>query len=375
MISLNKPWIIESDIDWAVKALRKGDLNGEGHYSQLLSAKLCDLLKTRFVLPVSSGTHALELAVMAFGLKPGDEVIMPSFTFSACATAVMRVGAVPVFADIEGKFLGLDPNSAANVITRYTKAIMVVHYGGCAAEIERLKHLAFNSGLFLIEDAAHCLGASFKDKPLGTFGDCGCFSLHSTKNVTVGEGGIFVCQDEKVYRTAQIIRDKGTNRQAFLRGDVDKYTWVSQGSSFLLADVLSALALGQLDRLEKITQLRQRIAQKYLTGLSGFSDCIVLPTVDPIRQTNWHTFFVKLKDPNRRDFVISELRKQGVGAAFHYVPLHLSPMGQGLGYKKGDFPITEATAESLIRLPIYPQMKKQEVETVVRACQMVFGLL
>lgn len=373
MIPLNKPWIIDSDIKWAIKALRKGDLNGEGSYSQLLSAKLCDLLKTRFVLPVSSGTHALELAVMALGLKPGDEVIMPSFTFSACATAVMRVGAVPVFVDIEGKFLGLDPNSAVKAINRRTKAIMVVHYGGCAAEIEQLKRLASKHGLFLIEDAAHCLGATFKDKPLGTFGDCGCFSLHSTKNVTVGEGGIFVCQDKKVYRTAQIIRDKGTNRQAFLRGDVDKYTWVSQGSSFLLADVLSAIALGQLERLGKITQLRRLIAQKYLVGLSGFSDSIILPTTDSQRQTNWHTFFVRLKDSKRRDFVIGELRKQGVGAAFHYVPLHLSPMGKGLGYKKGDFPITEVTAESLIRLPIFPQMKKQEVETVIRACRIVFN--
>lgn len=373
MIPLNKPWITERDIEWAVKALRKGDLNGEGYYSQLLSARLCDLLKTRFVLPVSSGTHALELVVMALGIKPGDEVIMPSFTFSACATSVMRVGAIPVFADIEEKFLGLDPNSAAKAINRRTKAIMVVHYGGCAAEIEQLRRLASKHGLFLIEDAAHCLGASFKNKPLGTFGDCGCFSLHSTKNVTVGEGGIFVCQDEKVYRTAQIIRDKGTNRQAFLRGDVDKYTWVSQGSSFLLADVLSAIALGQLERLKKITQLRRLIAQKYLTDLSGFSDRIILPTIDSRRQTNWHTFFVRLKDPKRRDFVIGELRKQGVGAAFHYVPLHLSPMGKSLGYKKGDFPITEVTAESLIRLPVFPQMKKQEVETVIRACQVVFN--
>jgi dTDP-4-amino-4,6-dideoxygalactose transaminase len=323
------------------------------------------------VLLTTSCTHALELALMALGVGPGQEVICPSFTFVSTANAVLRVGARPVFAEIEGETLGLDPTDVASRLTPRTAALLPVHYAGVAPDMDALLALAGERGLRVIEDAAQGLAASYRGRALGTLGDAGCFSFHETKNITCGEGGALVLRDPEVAGRAEIIREKGTNRSAFLRGEVDKYTWVLEGSSYVLSDILAAVLDAQLDKLAEIQARRARLTGRYRAGLSGWAHRhgVRLPLESQGRETNHHLFYLLFADGASRDLCLSGLRQQGIGAAFHYVPLHSSPFGRTLGYQASDFPVTNRVAETLLRLPLHPKLDEADVDRVIEALQ------
>jgi dTDP-4-amino-4,6-dideoxygalactose transaminase len=321
------------------------------------------------VLLTTSCTHALELALLALDVGPGQEVICPSFTFVSTANAVLRVGARPVFADIEDRTLGLDANDVARRLGPRTAAIIPVHYAGVAPDVDALASLAATHGLKVVEDAAQALGGSFRGRPLGTLADAGCFSFHETKNITCGEGGALVMADPERSRRAEIIREKGTNRSAFLRGEVDKYTWVSEGSSYVLSDLLAAVLDAQLDKFDEIQEGRARIVAFYRSALADWArdHGVRLPAQDPQRVSSNHLFHLLLPDTESRDRCLAALRSRGVLASFHYVPLHSSPFGRSLGQGGESMPVTDRVASTLVRLPLHPRLTDDEVARVVDA--------
>lgn len=362
-IPLHKPFWGKEEEVLAVKALREGTGIGDLNFNIELSKMLSNILSIKYVLPTSSGTAALDLACQCL-IEPGDEVILPSFTFSSCANAILLSGGKPVFADIDPKTYNIDPQKISEKITKKTKAIMVIHYAGMAADMKTIQKIAKKHNLFIIEDAAHTLGAAYFNKALGTLGNIGCFSLHGTKNIACGEGGIFVTGSNTILKEAEVIREKGTDRSSFIRGERKKYSWVGIGQSMVLSDILAAIALSQVKKLKKITKMRQDIAKYYLKLLSPFSDKIDLPIISDGTNPNWHIFAIRV-DKNKRDKIILRLKEAGIEASFHFLPLHTSPMGQKLGYKSGDLPITEAVSASLIRLPIYPELTKPQVDYII----------
>ena len=353
----------------AIAALRSGTGVGDLAYSEALAKEISNKLDIPYVLPTGSGTAALELA-SALLLKRGHEVILPSFTFSSCANAILLAGAKPVFCDIDINTYNIDPTEIKKKITKKTKAIMVVHYAGMACSMDKIMQTANENNLFVIEDAAHALGASYRGKSLGTIGDVGCFSFHGTKNAASGEGGAFVTSDKKIFKSAEIIREKGTNRSSFMRGERKKYSWVKVGRSLILSDILSAIALEQIRKLDKITSLRQKNADYISKKLKTLSSKIILPQVSESTNPNWHIFAIRTPRL-MRDKVIKGLREFGIESAFHYLPLHTSEMGRKLGYKKGDLPVTEEVAATLIRLPMHPKLKKSEIDYLAAALEKV----
>lgn len=367
LIPLNKPLWGREEEKAAISALRGGIGVGDLDFSAALSEEIKRILNVNYVLPTSSGTAALELAC-ACTLKRGSEVIMPSFTFSSCANAVLLVGAKPVFAEISANTYNLNPKDVVNRITKKTRAIMVVHYAGMAAEMDKLYKIAKKYKLYVIEDAAHSLGAKFKSRHLGTIGDIGCFSMHGTKNLASGEGGFFVTNDKNFSKVAEIIREKGTNRSSFIRGERKKYSWINVGRSLVLSDILSAIALEQVKKLEKISTMRKKNALYLLGKLKKLSDKVILPIVPNYADPNWHIFAIRVPKGARNN-IIKGFRSYGIEAAFHYLPLHTSPMGEKLGYKKGNLPVTEEVAATLIRLPMYPSLKKSELNYMSEVLQ------
>lgn len=368
-IPLHKPfWGKEEELA-AIGAMRSGTGVGDLDYSELLAQELANKIGSTYVLPTPSGTAALELACDSL-LKAGDEVILPSFTFSSCANAVLLSGAKPVFCDIDIKTYNIDPKEILKKINGKTRAIMVVHYAGFACDMDKIGKIAKEHNLYVIEDAAHALGAKFKDKYLGSIGDVGCFSFHGTKNAASGEGGAFVTNEKKVDRLAEIIREKGTNRSAFMRGEKKKYSWVHVGKSLVLSDILSAIALEQIKKLETISEMRRRNAQYFLKKLKPLSSRIVLPIEPQDCWGNWHIFAIRCPK-SLRDQVIKSLRSFGIEASFHYLPLHSSKMGKKLGYKLGDLPVSEEVSGTLLRLPMYPSLKKSEMDYVAAVLEKV----
>ncbi len=361
-IPLHKTFWGREEEKAAIDAIRSGTGVGDLSYSEKLAKLLEKDLGIKYVLPTGSGTAALELA-SACAIKKGAEVIMPSFTFSSCANAVILAGAKPVFADIDINTYNIDPLEIEKKITKKTKAIMVVHYAGMACDMESIDKIAQKNNLIVIEDAAHALGAKFMGKNLGTLGNIGCFSFHGTKNAASGEGGAFVTNDKSIFKIAEIIREKGTNRSSFMRGERRKYSWVNVGRSLILSDILSAIALEQVKKLEKITDLRKKNAEYLLKKLNKLSSKLVLPQVSNGTSPNWHIFAIRVPRISR-DKVISELRMYGVEASFHYLPLHMSVMGKKLGYKAGWLPVTEEVASTLIRLPMHPRLKRSEMDFI-----------
>ena len=366
-IQLSETWFDAREAERIAQAL-EGRVAGNGPFCQKVEGRLQQLLGGRRVLLTTSCTHAMELALLALGVGPGDEVICPSFTFVSTANAVLRMGARPVFADIEDRTLGLDPADVERRLSSRTVGILPVHYAGIAADMAPLLDLARSRRLNVVEDAAHGLAASFRGRPLGTLGDAGCFSFHETKNVTCGEGGAVTFADAAVAERAEVIREKGTNRSAFLRGEVDKYTWVAEGSSYVLSDVLAAMLDAQLDKLEEIQVRRARVASRYREELGAWAQAhgARLPATDGDRQANDHLFYVLLPDEETRERCLSGLRARGVMAAFHYVPLHSSPYGRRLG-AAGELPVTDRVARTLVRLPLHPRLSEGDVDRVVGA--------
>jgi dTDP-4-amino-4,6-dideoxygalactose transaminase len=366
-IPLSSPQIDERDGERVLRAL-KGRLSGNGPFCQRVEARLRERTRAPHALLTTSCTHAMELALLALGIGPGDEVVCPSFTFVSTANAVLRVGAVPVFADIEPKTLGLDPTDVARRIRSKTRALLPVHYAGIAADMDGLLKLAADARLVVVEDAAHGLAGSWRGRALGTLGDAGCYSFHETKNITCGEGGALLVRDPEVARRAEIIREKGTNRGAFLRGEVDKYTWVAEGSSYVLSDVLAALLDAQLDKLDEIQRRREHVCGRYRSELSDWARTAgaSLPPELEERGSSHHIFYVLLRDAAARDRALSSLRADGIEASFHYVPLHDSPRGKRL-HGDAALPVTESVAARLIRLPLHAGLQDEQVDRVVAA--------
>jgi dTDP-4-amino-4,6-dideoxygalactose transaminase len=372
-IRFHAPWYDEREVE-AIRAALARQTTGDGPFGRKVEGRLSQMLDSRKVLLTTSCTHALELALLALGIGHGQEVITPSFTFVSSANAALRVGAVPVFAEIDERTLGLDPQDVERRLTPRTAAIIPVHYAGVAPEMEPILDLARRRGLRVVEDAAQGLAASWRGRPLGTLGDAGCLSFHETKNVSCGEGGAIAIADPELAKRAEIAREKGTNRAAFFRGEVDKYTWVAEGSSYVQSDVLAAILDAQLDKLGEIQARRAAAAARYRAGLAEWAAArgVRLPAVLPEREPNHHIFYLLYPDSERRDRALAALRKGGVMATFHYVPLHSSPQGRSLGAQP-ELPVTERVASTLLRLPLHPRLSDADVDRVIDAVRAAEG--
>jgi dTDP-4-amino-4,6-dideoxygalactose transaminase len=365
-----KAYIGEEEKAAVLQALESGNLGGNGPIGAQLQERLRAVLGAQHVLLTTSCTHALELATLSLRLGPDDEVIMPSFTFVTTASAVVRTGARPVFAEIDEATFNLDPADIERRLTPQTRAILPVHYAGQGCAMDKIMDIARRHNLYVIEDAAQGLGARYERQPLGTIGHIGCFSFHVTKNVICGEGGAFVTNDEAIAQRAEIMREKGTNRSRFLRGEVDKYTWVDVGSSFVPSDLLAAIALAQLEKMDEIHRLRQVVWERYQMDFASLEQQgkIIRPAVGPNAELNWHLYALRITESDRRDAVLAELKRRRIGATFHFVPLHSSPYAQERwGYRPEDLPITERVSASLVRLPIYPHLSTCDQDYIVES--------
>jgi dTDP-4-amino-4,6-dideoxygalactose transaminase len=316
----------------------------------------------------------MELAFLALGIGPGHEVILPSFTFASSANAALRVGARPVFAEIDERTLGLDPADVERRLTPRTAALMPVHYAGVAPDMAGLLDIAARRKLRVVEDAAQGIAARWRGRALGTLGDAGCLSFHETKNLSCGEGGALLVSDPELAKRAEIAREKGTNRAAFFRGEVDKYTWVAEGSSYVLSDVLAALLDAQLDKLGAIQERRAAVVARYRAGLTDWAarEGVRLPAELPERDPNHHIFYLLYPEPARRDRALKALRAGGVMATFHYVPLHSAPQGRRLGADH-ELPVTERVAATLLRLPLHARLADPDVDRVIDAVRRAEG--
>jgi len=365
-IPFGKPFIAGKELFYIAQAVMDGHLSGDGPFSSRCEQWFEQRLGAPKALLTPSCTDALELAALLLDIGQGDEVIMPSFTFVSTATAFVLRGAVPVFVDIREDTLNLDERLVEAAVTPRTRAIVAVHYGGCGCEMDALRDIADRHGLALIEDAAHALGASYRGKPLGSFGDLSCFSFHETKNVISGEGGALVVNRPELAERAAVIRQKGTNRQQFLAGKTDKYTWVDIGSSFVASEIVAAFLWGQLERAEEITEKRMDVWRRYHSALAplGKRGKFSLPSPPSHCNVNGHIFYLLARDEGERNTLLRKLNEQGMNAVFHYVPLHSSPAGMRYGRHDGDLVVTDSVAQRLLRLPIFFEMESSDVEAV-----------
>ena len=367
MISFNRPTVVGKESEYMQQALQNDHISGDGPFSKKVHALLEEALGVPKVLLTTSCTHALEMSALLLDLKDGDEVIVPSFTFVSSINAFVLRGAKPVFADVRPDTLNMDESRLEALITPKTRAIVVVHYAGVACEMDTIMEIANRRNIPVIEDNAHGLFGKYKGKYLGTFGVMATQSFHETKNFTSGEGGALIINDAKYIEEAEILREKGTNRSRFFRGQVDKYTWVNVGSSYLPSDMLAAFLLAQLEEREQIQSRRQKIWETYYKELSTWAEenHVQMPFVPAQCEQTYHMFYVLLPNLEKRQAAIAHLKAQGVQAVFHYLPLHLSPMGEKYGGKAGDCEITERVSDQLLRLPFYTNMTEAEQMRVV----------
>lgn len=365
-IPFNKPSIVGSEFSYLEDALARGQLSGDGHFTKQCNAHISKLTNATAALLTHSCTAALEMAAILCDLEPGDEVVMPSFTFVSTANAVALRGATPVFVDIDPRSLNLDPQRVEAAITPRTRAIFAVHYAGFPAEMDRLNEIARVHGLMVIEDAAQALGSTYKGRPAGSLADMAAFSFHETKNIISGEGGALTVNRQDLVERAEIIREKGTNRSRFLRGQVDKYTWVDIGSSFLPGELVAAFLCAQLQHEELIRTSRLALFDRYKSAFADLQqrERVVLPWHSDDVTGNGHMFYLLMRDIDDRDALISHLREAGIIAPFHYVPLHTAPGGRRFGRTDGDLPITDAAYSRLVRLPLFFTLG-DEIERVI----------
>ncbi len=370
-IPLHKPYWDKREESVTTKALRSGLGIGDGPRSKEVALKLKKLLSVKHVFPVTSCTSAMDLAIACLGVKSGDEVIVPSFTMTSTANCIVLRGGRPVFTDIDPKTYCIDPEDIERVITKQTRGIMVVHYAGMPAPMERILALAKKYKLFVVEDAAHAIGASYRGKQLGTFGTAGAFSFHGTKNISCGEGGAFVTNDEVLAQKAEIFRANGTNRNAFLRGEVSLYHWVGEGTSFFVSDILASILAVQLDKIDTINKKRQQIAAYYNNVFFQYPSLVQLLTVPKDAVPNWHIYPIKFTTEKARRKFQSVMREAGIEVSTHYVPLHTSPMGRTFGGHKRRLPVTDEVAATLVRLPIYPSLTPKELQYISATAQSI----
>lgn len=369
LIPFNRPSFEGREIEYMQAAIAAGHVSGDGPFSKRCHSYLEAELGVARALLTTSCTHALEMAALLLQIKPGDEVILPSFTFVSCANAFVLRGARPVFIDARPDTLNFDERQFDALITDRTQAAVVVHYAGVGCEMDPILEVARRRGLAIVEDNAHGLFGRYRGKALGTFGSMATQSFHETKNFSCGEGGALLINDEGLIERAEVIREKGTNRSRFFRGLVDKYTWTDVGSSYLPSDLLAAILLAQFEARESIQSRRQRIWSTYWRDLSDWARRIgaTLPFVPPDREQSYHMFYVLMPTPQSRDRLMSALREKGILSVFHYVPLHLSAMGREFGGKEGMCPVTEDISERLLRLPFYNTLSESDQQRVVEA--------
>ncbi|BAM02589.1 dTDP-4-amino-4,6-dideoxygalactose transaminase [Phycisphaera mikurensis] len=365
-IPFNKPFVAGKELFYIAQAVTKGNLGGDGFYTRAC----CRLMEERFGVPhvllTPSCTASLEMAATLCGFEPGDEVILPSYTFVSTASAFVRAGAKPVFVDVRPDTLNIDETQIEAAVTERTRAICVVHYAGIACEMDTILAIAERNGLRVVEDAAQGVNAFYKGRALGSMGDLGCYSFHETKNLICGEGGALCINDPALLRRSEILRDKGTNRQAFFRGDVDKYTWVDVGSSYVPSEITSAFLYAQLEEMDRITRRRAEIFRRYAEGLAPevAAGRLRPPHAPAGCVGNHHLFYAILASTEARDAALEAFRAANIQAVFHYVPLHAAPMGRELAGGRS-LPVTEDLAARLLRLPMFFDLTETEQDRVI----------
>jgi len=365
-IPFNWPVPLGRELEYVTQAATSGHLAGDGPFTKRCEAFLQQHTSVARALLTTSCTHALEMAALLLDVKPGDEVIVPSFTFVSTVNAFVLRGATPVFADIRPDTLNIDERQLPGLITPRTRAIVVVHYAGIACDMDAIAATAARAGVPVIEDNAHGLFGRYHGRPLGSLGAMATLSFHDTKNFTCGEGGALLLNDAALTGRAEILREKGTNRSRFFRGQVDKYTWVDLGSSYIPSEMNAAFLLGQLEQFETVQQRRARLFKTYATELAGWADAngVVLPHVPDGCDPAWHLFYLLMPDLERRQRFIAHLKAKAIHAVFHYLPLHLAPMAAMWHSRPGLCPVTENASDRLVRLPFFTTMKA-DVQTQV----------
>lgn len=375
MISFNVPPVVGKETEYIQKVIHSNKICGDGDFTKKCSAWLEEKTGTAKALLTTSCTHATELAAILADIQPGDEVIMPSYTFVSTADAFVLRGATAVFVDIRPDTMNINENLIEEAITERTKAIVPVHYAGVSCEMDKICELAEKYHLYVIEDAAQGVMSSYHGKPLGTIGDYGCYSFHETKNYSMGEGGALLIKDKENVERAEIIREKGTNRSKFFRGQIDKYTWVEAGSSYLPSDINAAYLWAQLEEADKIYEDRMRSWNLYDELFRDMSEegIIETPYIPEGCVHNAHMYYIKAKDLKERTELIQFLKDQGVNAVFHYIPLHSAPAGEKFGRFHGEDKYTTKESERLLRLPMYYGLTEEDVRTVVSAVRKFYG--
>lgn len=374
-IPFNKPHLTLKELSYIKDAHSRGMLAGDGFYTKKCHEWIENNLEIKKVLLTHSGTGALEMMTILSDINKGDEVIMPSFTFSSTANAVVLRGGVPVFIDIRSDTLNMDEDLIEKAITKKTKAILPVHYAGVGCEMDKIMQIAKEYNLLVIEDAAQAFLSKYKNRYLGTIGQMGAISLHETKNIISGEGGAIFINDKKFIKRAEIIREKGTNRSEFLRGQVNKYTWVDIGSSYLPGEIIAAFLYAQLEKSKEITKKRLRIWKKYYKSLEGLEKKGFLrrPIIsDSCSEYNGHMFYLLLNDLETRTRLIEFLKDKGILSVFHYIPLHSSLAGKKYTKYVGDMKITNKTSDTLVRLPLFYDILDEEIEEIIFSIEQFF---
>jgi dTDP-4-amino-4,6-dideoxygalactose transaminase len=369
MIPFNRPQLVGREHDYIDEALASGKLSGNGEFARRCANWLERSIGVQRALITPSCTAALEMAGILAELEPGDEVIVPDFAFVSTANAFALRGAVPVFVDVAPDTLNIDPDAIEDALSERTRAIVVIHYGGVACDMDRIQRIADRHGLSLIEDAAHSIQASCRDRPLGSIGHLATLSFHETKNLQCGEGGALLVNDPGLVARAEVIQEKGTDRSRFFRGEIDKYTWQDAGSSYLLSEVATAFLWAQLEHATEITAERRAIWDQYYHAMGSLEDEGLLrrPIVPPGCVHSGHLFYILLPTGDLRDRMLQALGELGVHAVFHYLPLHTSPGGRRFGKLGGPVPVTDDASARLLRLPLWAGLGESRIQAVIDA--------
>lgn len=362
MIAFHKPYYGELELKYLKEAISSFQLSGDGQFTKKCQRWFEEKTGTKKAFLTTSGTHALEMSAILIDIKPGDEIIMSSFTLASTANAFVLRGATAVFVDIRPDTMNIDETKIEQAITEKTKVLVPMHYGGVGCEMDAIMDIAKKYNLFVIEDAAHSITAKYKGKTLGTIGHMGIYSFHETKSISCGEGGVLLINDERFIKRAEIVREKGTNRSQFFRGEIDKYTWIDIGSNYLLSELNAAVLWAQLEKIEEIQKKRKEIWKKYFHLLTPLEKLgyIELPKIPEYCEHNAQIFYIKVKDLNERKKLIEFLRRNEISANFHYVPLHPSKAGMKYGRFVGEDIYTTRESERLLRLPIFVELKESD---------------
>ncbi len=376
MISFNIAPFMGKEFDYIQEAIESRHISGDGKFTKLCDRWMEERFNAEKIMLTTSGTTALDMAMIMCDLEPGDEVILPSFTFSSTATSAVLAGANLVFVDIRPDTMNIDEDKIEEAITDRTRVISVVHYAGVSCNMDKIMDIARRHSLIVVEDAAQGVMSSYKGKALGTIGDFGCYSFHETKNYSMGEGGAIVINNPAYIEMAEILREKGTNRSKFYRGQVDKYTWVDFGDSYLPSEINAAYLWAQLEKADEINNNRMETWNFYNDSLKPLRDAglIELPTIPDYAEHNAHMYYIKLKDLETRSDFLQFMRDREIGCVFHYVPLHSAPAGRKFGRFHGEDTYTTVESDRLVRLPMYYGITEEDKETVISSIKEYFGV-